>query len=233
MPVISVANPKGGVGKSTSTLVLGTYLAREGGATVCIIDADPNQPILDWREAGSSSSTVKVVGGVREDSIMEAIKSAAIEHQFVFVDLEGTASLMVTRSMLFSDLVVVPMQASAVDGRQAARAIQQVKREEDMLKHTSPGRVLPYRVLLTRTSAPGAPVPTAQRRLESELASAGVQRFQNSLAERQAYKAMFEHRLALHELKGVGNLEGAVANAGLICDELIAAVSSIEQGRAA
>ena len=40
MPVISTANPKGGSGKSTSTLVIATTLAAKG-ASVCIIDADP------------------------------------------------------------------------------------------------------------------------------------------------------------------------------------------------
>ncbi len=34
-------NPKGGSGKSTSTLVLATFLAHGPGASVCIIDADP------------------------------------------------------------------------------------------------------------------------------------------------------------------------------------------------
>lgn len=40
MPVISIANPKGGAGKSTTALVLGTTIAAHG-ATVTVIDADP------------------------------------------------------------------------------------------------------------------------------------------------------------------------------------------------
>ncbi|MCC2654489.1 MAG: hypothetical protein K0Q60_4655, partial [Microvirga sp.] len=48
MPVVVVANPKGGAGKSTAALVLATTLVHLG-ATVSIIDADPNRPIMDWR----------------------------------------------------------------------------------------------------------------------------------------------------------------------------------------
>lgn len=235
MAVICVANPKGGVGKSTSTLILATYLADAAGASVCVIDADPNQPISDWRENGQSSSPIQVVGGAREDTIMHLIDEAAAENQFVFVDLEGTASLLVTRAMAFSDLVLVPMQASAVDGRQAARAVEAVRREEKMMRRSNPARKLPYRVLLTRTCAPGAPVPSSQRRLEKELAASGVERLVSTFVERQAYKAIFEERLALHEMEGlaVGNLTAARENAATVCAELVSIVRALEEERAA
>lgn len=235
MAVIAAANPKGGAGKSTSTLILSTYLAHAAGASVCVIDADPNQPITDWKRNGQSQSTINVLGGAREDSIMNMIEEASATHQFVFVDLEGTASLLVTRAMAFSDLVLVPMQASAVDGRQAARAVEAVRREEKMMQRSNADRRLPYRVLLTRTAAPGAPIPSSQRRLEAELAANGVERFRTTFVERQAYKAMFEDRLALHEFEGrpVGNLEMAQRNASEVCAELLATMKSLEAERAA
>ena len=235
MAVIAIANPKGGVGKSTTTLIVATYLAHNAKASVCVIDADPNQPIADWRSQGASASTVTVVGSVKEDTVMEAIEDAASKHQFVLVDLEGTASLLVSRAMVFADLVIVPMQASAVDGRQAARAIQTIGREETMIRRSNPNRRLPYRVLLTRTGAEGAPRSSSQKRLEDELRDNGVTRFSHTLAERQAYKAIFERRLALHEMGDlkVGNLEGAIRNAGQVCAEIVATVTEIEQGRAA
>lgn len=229
MAVISMANPKGGSGKSTSTLVLATFLAHGPGASVCIIDADPNQPIHDWRANGNSTSTVKVIGGVRESTIMSTIESAAADSQFVFVDLEGTASLLVSRAMVFSDFVVVPMQTSAVDVRQAARAIEAINAEERMMRRSNPDRRLPHRVLLTRTGAPGAPVSSSQRRLEAEITDAGVQRFRSTLVERQAYKVMFEHRLALHELGhlAVGNLAAAQDNAATVAAELVQTIAEL------
>ncbi len=51
MPVIAVSNPKGGAGKSTATLLLAFYLA-QSRASVCVLDADPNQPIMDGRRTG-------------------------------------------------------------------------------------------------------------------------------------------------------------------------------------
>ena len=50
MPVVVAVNPKGGVGKTTAALLLGTVLA-ERGALVSIIDADPNRHLMSWRVA--------------------------------------------------------------------------------------------------------------------------------------------------------------------------------------
>src|SRR5579875_3158064 len=100
MPVIAVSNPKGGAGKSTATLLLATFLAQQG-ADVSVLDADPNQPILDWKENGRSNTTLEVVGGVRETNLMEILDQQ--RRQFVFIDLEGTASVLVSRSIALAD----------------------------------------------------------------------------------------------------------------------------------
>lgn len=90
MPVIVVANPKGGAGKSTTTLILAQTLARLG-ATVTVIDADPNRPIVDWR-GGVSTLALDVIGDATESTIIRTIRNERARQQFVFVDLEGTAS---------------------------------------------------------------------------------------------------------------------------------------------
>jgi chromosome partitioning protein len=228
MPVISIANPKGGAGKSTSSLVIGTTLAATG-ATVCVIDADPNQPIFDWKTKGNSQSPITVIGGVRESTIVGIIEAEASKHQFVFVDLEGTASLLVSRAIAFSDFVIIPVQASAMDVRQAAKAIQAVRDDEKAMRRSNPNWSIPYRILMTRTPAPGAPVSTSQRQLEADLAATGTRRFVTSLAERQAYKAIFNERLALDELRTfkVGNLDGAIANATQLVNELMQTLTEI------
>ncbi len=231
MPVIAVSNPKGGAGKSTTTLLLSTYLAQKG-ATVAVLDADPNQPILDWKKNGKSKTTLEVVGGVRESNLMETLE--AQDKQFVFIDLEGTASLLVSRSIAMADFVIVPVQASAVDVRQAGKAIRAVRDEEKVARRSNPKRNIPFRVLMTRTPAPGAPVSSVQRQLEAEIELAGIPRFQTSLSERMAYKAMFVERLTLAEMHDmrVGNLEAAYENVHQLAEELIGLLQAIEQGGA-
>jgi chromosome partitioning protein len=226
MPVISTANPKGGSGKSTATLVIATTLASQG-ASVCIIDADPNQPIYEWKTKGESTSRITVIGGVKEDNILNVIEEQATQHQFVFVDLEGTASLLVSRAIAYSDFVIIPIQASSLDVRQAARAIQQVRNEERIMQRSNPQGRIPYRVLMTRTPAPGAPVSKSQKLLELQITDAAVLRFNTSLAERQAYKVMFNERVSLEELKDAGNIASAIDNAVLLVNELLAVIASL------
>jgi len=226
LPVIAVSNPKGGAGKSTTTLLLATYLAQQG-ATVSILDADPNQPIMDWKENGNSTTSVQVIGGIRESTLMETLDRQ--NQQFIFIDLEGTASVLVSRSIALADFVVIPVQASAIDVRQASKAIKAVRDEERVAQRSNPDRQIPYRVLMTRTPAPGAPVSSVQRQLESEIEAAKIPRFRTSLAERLAFKALFVERLSLSELSHlrVGNLEAAYQNVHDLAEELVTALREL------
>lgn len=214
MPVVAFANPKGGAGKSTAALVLAQTFAR-AGAGVTIVDADPNRPILDWR-SGASGSGIRVIGDATESSIVRLVTEERARQQFVFVDLEGSASRLVSRAISRADLVVIPLQASAVDARQASRAVALVQEEEETL-----GRRINFRILLTRTS------PLIATKLEREivavLQAADLPQFATHLNERQAFKAVFARRLALDELDAgqVSGIAEAMANAEKLADELI------------
>ncbi len=225
MPVISVANPKGGAGKSTTALVLGTTLASQG-ASVSIIDCDPNRPIQAW-SGGPSKSTVKVLADVSESQIVSVIDAERAARQFVIVDLEGTASRMVSRSITRSDLVIIPMQASAVDAAQAARAVGLVREEEQVI-----GRSIPLRVLFTRTSPQ---IPTKNEKLIiDELRAAGVPMLTTALNQRTAFQSLFTYRVTLDELDPalVNGIEGAVTNAFKMAGEVVDVIRGL-QGRAA
>lgn len=220
MPVIAVSNPKGGAGKTTSTLMVATYLA-EHGASVCIVDADPRQPIVFWKNQGKTKSTVEVVGGVKENTIMDVIdKLLSNQYQFVFIDLEGTASVMVSRSIALSDFVIVPVQASPEDVRAAGSAICAVLDEEKVVRRSDPKKRIPFKVLLTRTNAPGAPVSGLQRQLEAEIRAADLPIFEARMAERQPFKASFLEGLTLQEIAAQGMRFGNVAAAQMNVQEV-------------
>jgi chromosome partitioning protein len=215
MPVIVTANPKGGAGKSTTTLVVAQMLAHMG-ASVTIIDADPNRPIVDWR-SGKSELSIKVIADTAESTIIKQIKDERSRQQFVFVDLEGTASRLVSRAITQADLVVIPLQASGVDARQASRAVALIQEEEEALG----GRIIPFRILLTRTSAL---IPTKiEKEILQSLRNANLPMFNTALNERQAYKAIFVRRLALNELdpSHVNGLPEAMENAQRLVNEMV------------
>src|SRR5262249_34907507 len=146
MPTIVFANPKGGAGKSTAAVILATQLARRG-ATVTILDADPNKPVSDWARRGIPEN-LSAVSDISEATIIDEIDRAAGRAPFVIVDLEGTASMMVAYAISRADLVIVPTQASQLDAKQAAKAILLIKQQEKAFRKT-----IPFSILYTRTSS--------------------------------------------------------------------------------
>jgi chromosome partitioning protein len=220
--IVAVSNPKGGAGKSTTTLLLATYLS-ENGAPVCIVDADPRQWISKWKKAGKTSSKVDVLGDVKEDTIADILER--LDHQFVFIDLEGVASVLVSRSIAMAHFVLIPVQASMMDVEAAGTAIQVVLGEEKIRRRIDPNQRIPFRVILTRTPAPGAPITSLQRQLEKEIKDANLPRFASSLAERQPFRAMFVESLTLPEIQKndlkYGNVESAYQNVHEVAEEFL------------
>ena len=219
MPVIVTASSKGGAGKSTLTLVLAQALDAMG-ATVTIIDADPNRPLVRWR-SGKSDSVVEVVGDVTESNIIKVIREHCAERQFVLVDLEGTANRLVSRAITQADLVLIPLQASALDSNEASRAVGLIQEEEEMLE----GRVIPYRIIMTRTN------PLITTKIEAgiyqSLANANIALMKTRLHERQAYKAIFVRRVTLAELdNSINGLEAAKENAERLAIEVVELITA-------
>jgi chromosome partitioning protein len=222
--VVTFASPKGGVGKTTSALLLATELARRGAA-VSIIDADPNRHLVAWR-SGPSRSPVRVVADTgRLVTLIDAERAAA---DLVIVDLEGSASRAVGHAIARSDLVIIPAGASAMDIGQAGRAIELVREEEEVL-----GRAIAARLLFTRTSPQ---IPTkAEKAIVEELRTAGVPMLRERLHQRQAFGAMFSYQLALDELdeREVNGLPAAITNAVALVDEITAVLNTIYSRKAA
>jgi len=225
MPVIVLASPKGGVGKSTTALVLGTTLA-ERGAKVTVIDADPNQPIIGWSELPGCPPNLSVLSCTSEKAIIPTIRKAAEHSPFVIVDLEGTANLLVAYAISRADLVVVPTQGSHLDGKEAAKAIQLVKEQEEYLDRT-----IPFAVIITRSSA--AIRPKTLRHVETMLKDAGIPMFRTQMLDREPFRAMFSLGGSLERLsvREVSTRDAAIANAEAFASELLEKLDDIAAGR--
>src|SRR3954447_20131850 len=142
MIVISLVNSKGGVGKTTAALLLATGLSEAATrhqqplrAHITVLDADPNQPIQEWADTAGPSvlANMTVRGGVNENNIAEIINGLASEEeettgrgQIVIVDTQGAGNVASSYAIMASDLVLVPVQASLLDGREAAKTIDLV-----------------------------------------------------------------------------------------------------------
>lgn len=224
MPTIVFASPKGGAGKSTSAVLLATELASRG-ATITIIDADPNKPVSQWANRPGKPATLTVLADVTEDSIIDAIEKAATKSAFVVVDLEGTASMMVGYAMSRADLVVVPTQGSHLDAAEAVKAIKLVRAQEKAFN-----RKIPFAILFTRTSP--AIRPRTLQSIEAEFAKNHVPIFGTQIHEREAYRAIFAFGGTLAELDPaqVANVSAAITNAKDFAAEVVSLLKASKPG---
>lgn len=226
MAVISFANPKGGAGKTTTALLLASELA-EKGAQITIIDADPEKWISGWGALPGKPSNIEIVRDVSEDTIVDQIEEASAQAQFVVVDLEGTASLMVANAIGMSDLVVIPTQGSSMDAKGGAKTIRLIRNQERMAR-----RSIPHSVVLTRTSA--AVTSRALRNVKDQLAAGGIDVFDTAIVERAAFRDLFDYGGGLSALDPnlVSNIDKAQANARAFAGEVLAKLKARQMAEA-
>jgi chromosome partitioning protein len=223
LPTIVFASPKGGVGKSTTAVLLAGELALNG-ASVAVLDADPNQPVVNWASKPGKPDSLTVVPNVREETVLDQIEESERTHAFVLVDLEGTASLLVAQAMSRAHLVIVPCQGSPLDVREAGKAIAFLRRQERAF-----GRPIPFRLLFTRTSP--AVRSRTLRALDTEVRGQRVPIFDGPLHERDAYRALFMWGGTLRALdqQAVANKDAAIQNVKTLLGEVLALLPKREK----
>ena len=204
MPVVTIASPKGGAGKSTTAVLLGTELAH-AGAQVTLVDCDPNRSLSIWAERSPLPPRITVLGDVGEAAIVRTLKHEDADGKVVIVDLEGIASRLVSRAISQADLVLVPMRATTLDATIGSRAIGLVAEEEEAL-----GRTIRHAVVFTMTRA----IRSQQHRgLETSLREQGIDVIEPALMERAAFSALFEFGGDLRTMQPQGNIDAAIENA--------------------
>ncbi len=230
MPVIAFANSKGGSGKTTSALLLAQALAAHRATT--LIDADPRHPVTTWAEKPGCPEALTVVTNQSEKTILDEIEAAAARDPFVIIDLEGTASRLMSYAISQADLVIIPMKEQQQDALAALDVIQEVHRD---MKATR--RRIPYAVLFTQSRA-AVKSRTARHIAAQFRDNAHIDCFETEIHERDAFAAMFSMGGTVAEMdpKLVNGLGNALGNIEAFRAEVIAklrAIRDAEKGRAA
>ena len=214
MPVVVAANTKGGSGKSTSSLILGTTLARMG-ATVRVIDADPQRTLMSW--AGGQSRYREIVTAPRPGvDLSDLIDEISAEHQFVIIDVQGSANQELAAAMSRADLVTIPMRAKSADAEVAANAIGLLNSQQKLFR-----RSIPHGVVFIATN----PIITTkeEKHIRESVRQLEIPCFKTSLHERTAFSHMFRFKVAIDELSSreTNGLETALENAENYANEVV------------
>ena len=205
---ISFVNPKGGTGKTTSCFLLAEQLATIG-YKIAVLDCDPNDNLVKWRDRRLEKAAdlpFEIVDGPAEDDLIDVVASYENKCEVLLLDMEGTASQIVTFAMSQSDLCIIPFEPTPMETRQAARAVKLVERTSKMIN-----RKIKYSLLMVRTNA--AFQTSDEKDVRAALSEVPI--FDATLVRRAAYTRVFRDADLLAELdtEKVSNVGKAIENA--------------------
>ena len=145
--VISILQQKGGVGKTTIAVHLATQIKELfPGIKVALADADPQKSATVWLRDNKEVTGVDVyhvADDIEGKQLMDEL--SAIDADLVIVDLPPAIASISMRAALYSDLMLVPVGASALDIEAAKHAID-VCKEAIELDSTKKFLLVPNRV---------------------------------------------------------------------------------------
>ena len=183
MTIISVANSKGGVGKTTCAIHLAALLVRDGPPL--LVDADQNQSAVLWAKAGQLAFTV-----VAEKASRKAMMSG--KYKYIIADSQLAPDSGEAKALCDgSDLLIVPTTPDAP----ALAATGRLFRELGTAT-TSNGQINAIALI---TMAPPLPQSDAADAVAA-LTDAGIPVFKRHIRNGKAYKRAFELGVALSQM---------------------------------
>lgn len=195
MPVVTIAQSKGGAGKTTLALALASEFEAMGGS-VFMLDADRQNSLLNWHRdrlatgrAGDTRILVEDASQLRDADIGAAIVKARETAQLVIVDSEGTSNFKTAYAAMDSDFVVIPTRSSRLD-------LERTVETSDMLEKMCRG--VPYRVLITQTGQVAR--SKAEWEIDSQITKA-LPTFDEQMHMLDAFRAMSNFRMTLPEVE--------------------------------
>lgn len=121
MTVVTFANHKGGVGKTTLAVNIAIEMAYRGNR-VAVLDGDINQHASTFGatyQAQRPGLPISFQSGINSDNVLTAISKAEAVNDLVVVDLPAGKSELALKAYMKSGLVVIPAKRSIFDARDA------------------------------------------------------------------------------------------------------------------
>lgn len=112
MPVVSVLNQKGGVGKTTLSINLSRSFSLDN-KNVLLIDSDLQRSAREWHSR-ADGELLNVIG-IDVPTIDKDVRKIDMRYDWIFIDGAGRLTEMVAKTLLCSDVVLIPIQPSPYD----------------------------------------------------------------------------------------------------------------------
>ena len=178
--LIAVTHPKGGVGKTTTTMVLSAEFA-DRGYRVLVADCDAQASASAWANAapeGKPFPAAVINFSAYAGKVHREIQKQLDNYDFIIVDCPpGLDSLSPQSAILVADLVIVPLPPSPAD-LWAARGVKRLIERGTDFNPSLKACILPNRVVRTSLS----------KTIMRELEDFGIPLMSSRLTNRTAYQ---------------------------------------------
>lgn len=136
--VITIAQQKGGAGKTTMAAHLAVAWAQSGKRKVAVVDIDPQGSLTQWYKVradvlgeDNTSLTFAAISGWRVRSEIDRLKNT---HDIIVIDSPPHTDAEARTAIRAADLVVIPLQPSPMDVWATSATIQICKQERVPVK---------------------------------------------------------------------------------------------------
>jgi chromosome partitioning protein len=175
MKIITVANLKGGCGKSTIAVNLAGELARKATATV-VIDADGQGTATSWAEAGRLPFRIQSLPLENpRDGARWIDRVLSLDAGCLIVDCPPHVGAATEAAVGVSDLVLIPVYSSGADLRATVQALELVRAARADRKDGCPYCLLVPSRIDRRTSS-GREIESALKQFGEPIGPAICQR---------------------------------------------------------
>ncbi|WP_138519205.1 ParA family protein [Limnobacter alexandrii] len=115
--VISVVGVKGGVGKTSTAVIVSALLAR-AGYKVAVIDTDPQGTAFKWGQARKESKIYEQVymfSHVLDHGLSEVVRNLVNDYDFIIIDTQGQNNTAIGNSIYACHYAITPLPPRAFD----------------------------------------------------------------------------------------------------------------------
>ncbi len=190
--IISFCNQKGGVGKTTLTINITSYIANrfKKKHKVLLIDADPQGSVLQWQSI--TDSTLFDVIHSPDDTLHKGIKKLSKKYSHIIIDAPPGAGDITLSILLSSEIVIIPVEPSALSIWSSSEIIDLINEAK---KHN---KKLKGYLLISRKITGTTPGKEAREALKTY----GMPIFKTEISQRVAFvKALIEGKSVLEYKK--------------------------------